>query len=254
MTEFHFELADDGIATITWDCPDKSMNVLSMEGAQELNDHIDRILSDDAIKGAVITSGKPDFAAGMDLNVLAGMKENGAEGVFEGVMSLHHILRKIERAGMDPKTNKGGKPIAAALPGTALGIGLELPLSCHRIFAADNPKAKIGLPEIKVGIFPGSGGTTRFVRKLGLMGASQYLLQGKMVDPKAAKGAGIIDEVVDDPVAAAREWVANAKDADLVKPWDAKGYKMPGGAPYHPAGFMNFVGGNAMVHGQTQGV
>ncbi|MGC8203559.1 3-hydroxyacyl-CoA dehydrogenase NAD-binding domain-containing protein [Aliiroseovarius sp. PTFE2010] len=254
MTEFHFDLADDGIATITWDCADKSMNVLSMEGAQELNDHIDRVLSDDAIKGAVITSGKPDFAAGMDLNILAGMKENGAEGVFEGVMSLHHILRKIERAGMDPKTNKGGKPIAAALPGTALGIGLELPLSCHRIFAADNPKAKIGLPEIKVGIFPGSGGTTRLVRKMGLMGASQYLLQGKMVDPKGAKGAGIIDEVVGDPVAAAREWVANAKDGDIVKPWDAKGYRMPGGGPYHPAGFMNFVGANAMVHGQTQGV
>jgi 3-hydroxyacyl-CoA dehydrogenase/enoyl-CoA hydratase/3-hydroxybutyryl-CoA epimerase len=170
------------------------------------------------------------------------------------VMSLHNLLRKIERAGMDPKTNKGGKPIAAALPGTALGIGLELPLACHRIFAADNPKAKIGLPEIKVGIFPGSGGTTRLVRKMGAMAASSYLLQGLMVNPAKAKAAGIIDEVVADPVAAAREWVLGAKDADILKPWDAKGYKMPGGAPYHPAGFMTFVGATAMVHGQTMGV
>ncbi|MGH1330962.1 MAG: 3-hydroxyacyl-CoA dehydrogenase NAD-binding domain-containing protein [Paracoccaceae bacterium] len=254
MTEFTYELGKDGVAIITWDCPGKSMNVLSMEAAETLNGFIDTVLSDDAVKGAVITSGKADFAAGMDLNVLGGMKENGAQGVFDGVMSLHNLLRKIERAGMDPKTNKGGKPIAAALPGTALGIGLELPLACHRIFAADNPKAKIGLPEIKVGIFPGSGGTTRLVRKMGAMAASSYLLQGLMVNPAKAKAAGIIDEVVADPLAAAREWVLGAGDADILKPWDAKGYKMPGGAPYHPAGFMTFVGATAMVHGQTMGV
>ena len=111
-------------------------------------------------------------------------------------MRIHGILRKIERAGMDPKTLKGGKPIAAALPGTALGIGLEIPLACHRIFAADNPKAKIGLPEIMVGIFPGAGGTTRLSRKLGAMAASPLLLEGKLNDPKKAKAAGVIDEVV----------------------------------------------------------
>ncbi|MEC9104755.1 MAG: enoyl-CoA hydratase-related protein, partial [Pseudomonadota bacterium] len=184
MTEFKLEKGADGVALITWDLPGKSMNVLTLEGAQQLDAAIDDALADDAVKGIVITSGKDTFAAGMDLNVLAGMKDDGAQGVFDGVMSLHHMLRKIERAGMEPKSNKGGKPIAAALPGTAMGIGLELPLACHRIFVADNPKAKIGLPEIMVGIFPGSGGTTRLVRKLGVMGASQYLLQGKSVDPK----------------------------------------------------------------------
>ena len=253
MTEFTLEKGADGVAIITWDLPGKSMNVLTLDGAAELDAAVTDALADDAVKGIVITSAKDSFAAGMDLNVLAAMKNDGPQGVFDGVMSLHHMLRKIERAGMDPKTNKGGKPIAAALPGTAMGIGLELPLSCHRIFVADNPKAKIGLPEIMVGIFPGSGGTTRLVRKLGVMGASQYLLQGKSVDPKKAKSAGIIDEVVGDPVAAAKEWVLNAKDADIVKPWDAKGYKMPGGAPYHPAGFQTFVGANAMVNGQTWG-
>jgi 3-hydroxyacyl-CoA dehydrogenase/enoyl-CoA hydratase/3-hydroxybutyryl-CoA epimerase len=227
------------------------MNVLTLEGAAQLDAAIDDALADDAVKGIVITSGKDAFAGGMDLNVLAGMKEAGAQGVFDGVMQLHHMLRKIERAGMEPKTNKGGKPIAAALPGTAMGIGLELPLACHRIFVADNPKARLGLPEIMVGIFPGSGGTTRLVRKLGVMGASQYLLQGKSVDPKKAKSAGIVDEVVEDPVAAAKEWVLS--EPKIVKPWDEKGYKMPGGAPYHPAGFQTFVGANAMVHSQTWG-
>ncbi|MTJ05793.1 MAG: 3-hydroxyacyl-CoA dehydrogenase [Sediminimonas qiaohouensis] len=257
MTDFTMKKDADGVAVITWDCPGKSMNVLSTEALMALDGLIDDALADDAVKGIVITSGKKDFAGGMDLNALAKMKEDAgdepARGLFEGIMQMHGALRKIERAGMDPKTNKGGKPIASALPGTAVGIGLELPLATHRVFAADNPKAKIGLPEIMVGIFPGAGGTTRLVRKLGAMGASPYLLEGKLIDPKKAKGAGIIDEVVEDPMAAARDWVLNAKDDDLVKPWDAKGYKMPGGAPYNPAGFQTFVGASAMVNGRTQG-
>ncbi|MTH77227.1 3-hydroxyacyl-CoA dehydrogenase NAD-binding domain-containing protein [Paracoccus aestuariivivens] len=254
MTDFTMQKDADGVAIITWDVPGKSMNVLSLDGAATLNGLIDDALADASVKGVVITSGKKDFAGGMDLNVIAGMKAGGAQGVFDGVMTLHHLLRKIELAGMDPKTKKGGKPVATALPGTALGIGLELPLATHRIFAADNPKAKIGLPEIMVGIFPGAGGTTRLTRKLGAMMAAPFLLEGKLSDPSKAKSGGLIDEVVADPVEAARAWVLQATGADLVKPWDAKGYKMPGGEPYHPAGFMTFVGASAMVHGKTLGV
>ena len=260
MSDFTYALDADGVATITWDTVGKSMNVMSQEAFLLLNGFVDDALADDAVKGIIITSAKKDFAGGMDLNVIAKMKEDGGENpaksVFNGVMGMHAILRKIERAGMDPKTLKGGKPIVAALPGTALGIGLEIPLACHRIIAADNPKAKIGLPEIMVGIFPGAGGTTRLVRKMGAMMAAPFLLEGKLSDPKSAKSAGVIDEVVapEDLLARAKEWVLAAKDADLVKPWDAKGYKMPGGAPYHPAGFMTFVGASAMVHAKTMGV
>ncbi|MBN2628961.1 MAG: enoyl-CoA hydratase/isomerase family protein [Rhodobacteraceae bacterium] len=257
MTDFTMTVDADGVATITWDVPGKSMNVMSLAGFAELNAHVDTALADATVKGIIITSGKKDFAGGMDLNVIAKMREDGgAEGIFNGVMQMHAILRKIERAGMDPKSLKGGKPIVAALPGTALGIGLELPLACHRIIAADNPRAKIGLPEIMVGIFPGAGGTTRLVRKLGAMMAAPFLLEGKLSDPKAAKAGGLIDEVVapEDLLSRAKDWVLSAKEADLVKPWDAKGYKMPGGTPYHPAGYMTFVGANAMVLGKTMGV
>lgn len=258
MTDFTMIKDGDAIATITWDAIGKSMNVMSEQGFIDLEAHIDDALGDEAVKGIIITSGKEGtFAGGMDLNVLAKMKADaGAEpaaGLFAGIMQIHALLRKIERAGMDAKTNKGGKPIASVLPGTAVGIGLELPLATHRIFAADNPKAKIGLPEIMVGIFPGAGGTTRFVRKMGAMAASPYLLEGKLLNPAKAKSAGMIDEVSADPMADARAWVLSAKDADLLKPWDAKGYKMPGGAPYHPAGFMTFVGASAMVNAKTQG-
>ncbi|MDX1786356.1 MAG: enoyl-CoA hydratase-related protein, partial [Roseovarius sp.] len=258
MTDFTMEKHADGVAIITWDTVGKSMNVMNAQGFLDLEALVDDALADDAVKGIVITSGKEgSFAGGMDLNVIAKMKDDAgddpARGLFDGVMGMHAILRKIERAGMDPKTNKGGKPIAAALPGTALGIGLEIPLACHRIFAADNPKAKIGLPEIMVGIFPGAGGTTRLVRKLGAIGAAPLLLEGKLNDPKRAKSAGVVDEVVpaDELMDAARAWVLS--EPTIVKPWDEKGYKMPGGAPYHPAGFMNFVGASAMVNGKTQG-
>ena len=256
MTDFTMAVDADGVATITWDVAAKSMNVMSTAAFGLLSGLVDQALADASVKGIIITSAKKDFAGGMDLNVIAEMRAGGAAAIFDGVMTMHKVLRKIELAGMDPKTKKGGKPIVAALPGTALGIGLELPLSCHRIIAADNPKAKIGLPEIMVGIFPGAGGTTRLVRKLGAMMAAPFLLEGKLSDPKAAKAAGLIDEVVapDQLLARAKEWVLAAKDADLVKPWDDKGYKMPGGAPYQPAGFMTFVGASAMVLGKTMGV
>jgi 3-hydroxyacyl-CoA dehydrogenase/enoyl-CoA hydratase/3-hydroxybutyryl-CoA epimerase len=257
MTDFTMTKDAKGIATLVWDCTDKSMNVMGSDGLLELNILIDDALGDDAVKGIIITSGKNDFAAGMDLNVLVKMKEisgdNPAQGVFDSIMSIHHLFRKIERAGMERKTNKGGKPVASVLPGTAMGIGLELALATHRSFASNNPKAKIGQPEILLGLFPGAGGTTRLVRKLGAMGASPYLLEGKSLTPAKAKSAGLIDEVSEDAMADARTWILNAKTADMVKPWDAKGYKMPGGAPYHPSGFMTFVGASAMVNGKTQG-
>ncbi|SES72125.1 3-hydroxyacyl-CoA dehydrogenase NAD-binding domain-containing protein [Oceanicella actignis] len=261
MTDiFKYDVDADGVATLTWDLPGKSMNVMTLEGLESLNAGVDKALGDPAVKGLIITSAKPDFAGGMDLNILAGMKrqagDDPARGLFEGTMRMHELLRKIELGGADRKTMKGGKPVVWACPGTAAGIGLEIGLACHRRIAADNPKAKIGLPEILVGIFPGGGGTTRLAWMLGAMAAAPLLLEGKMLAPAKAKAAGVVDEVVpaDQLLARAKEWVLNAGPDDVVKPWDRKGYKIPGGAPYHPAGFQTFVGASAMIHARTQGV
>ena len=259
MTEFKYSIDSDGVAIISWDVPNKTMNVMSLEGLKELDKHFDAALSDDRVKGIIVTSGKRDFAGGMDLNVLADMKtaqgENPAQGLFNGIMQIHKLLRKIELAGMDPKTKKGAKPVAAAINGTAAGIGLELPLACHRIFAIDNEKSKIGLPEILVGIFPGAGGTTRLVRKLGAMNAAPFLLEGKMLSPSKMKLAGVIDELTEesDLLSRAKAWVLDATDADCIKAWDDKSYKMPGGGPYHPNGYMTFAGASVMVNSKTQG-
>ncbi|NKX44579.1 3-hydroxyacyl-CoA dehydrogenase NAD-binding domain-containing protein [Roseicyclus persicicus] len=260
MTDFTMEKGADGVAVITWDVKAKSMNVLTREAFALVEALVDDALADPAVKGIVLTSGKDSFAGGMDLNTLATIRDaagdDPAQALFDFTMNGHRILRKLERAGMDPKTNKGGKPVACAITGTCMGIGTEIALACHRRFMADNPKARIGLPEILVGIFPGGGGTTRYSRMVGAMAAAPVLLEGKTLDPKKAKGAQLIDEVVpaDELVARAKDWVLSATDADIVKPWDQKGWKMPGGAPYHPAGFMTFVGASAMINGKTKGV
>ncbi len=259
MTDFTYDLHDDGVAVITWDVPGKSMNVLTREAFDLVEGFIDQAIADDNVKGIVITSGKDTFAGGMDLNVLGNIRaqsgDDPAPALFEFIMNGHRILRKIERAGMDPKTLKGGKPIACAIPGLCAGIGTEIALACHYRIMADTPKGRIGLPEILLGMFPGAGGTTRVVRTVGLMAAAPILLEGKMLEPKKAVGA-LINEVVepDQLMARAKEWVLNATDADIVKPWDKKDYKMPGGAPYHPAGFMTYVGASAMINGKTKGV
>jgi 3-hydroxyacyl-CoA dehydrogenase/enoyl-CoA hydratase/3-hydroxybutyryl-CoA epimerase len=260
MTDFTMKTDADGVAVITWNVPGRSMNVLTRDAYGLFDRLIDDALADPAVKGIVLTSGKDSFAGGMDLNTLAHIAaaagDDPAQALFDFTMGGHRVLRKLERAGMAPKTNTGGKPVAVAITGTCAGIGTEIALACHRRFMADNPKAKIGLPEILVGLFPGGGGTTRYSRMVGAMAAAPVLLEGKMLDPKSAKAAQLIDDIVppDQLLARAKDWVLSAKDADIVKPWDQKGWKMPGGAPYHPAGFMTFVGASAMVHGKTKGV
>ena len=117
MTDFISSMDSDGVVTLTWDVKAKSMNVMSAEAFLLLSDLVDTALADPLCKGIIITSGKKDFAGGMDLNVIATMRAGGAPAIFDGVMGMHKVLRKIERAGMDPKTLKGGKPIVAALPG-----------------------------------------------------------------------------------------------------------------------------------------
>ena len=120
MTDFLYAVDSDGVATITWDVAGRSMNVLSPAGIGALDALINRALGDGAVRGVIITSGKKDFAGGMDLQVIAQMQSGGAAAIFAGVMRLHALLRKIERGGMDAKSLTGGKPIVAALTGTGL--------------------------------------------------------------------------------------------------------------------------------------
>ena len=258
FSDFTKEVDKDNIAFITWNCLDKSMNTMTEDGFKSFQQLITEALSDETIKGIIITSGKVDFSGGMDLSTLEALKRNSgsnpASKIFEFIMEGHTLLRKIELGKIDDSSK--AKPVAFAGGGVCAGIGTEIGLACHRRFFSSSKGSKIGLPEILVGLFPGLGGTTRVPRMMGLMGASSVLLEGKLFASDKAKSIGLVDEVVagDELIQKAKNWVLSASPQDLIKPWDQKGFKFPGGAPYHPTGFMSFVGASALVNGKTKGL
>ena len=249
-TAIQSELDADGILLLTIDCPGLSMNVITAEVQRDLAAAIVRLKTDDTVKGAVLTSGKPSgFMAGADLKGMGAMFSGSAlpEGktkvaaLFDGVFTLNKLLRDLETCG---------KPVAAAVNGLALGGGLEFVLACHYRVVADNPKITLGLPEVMVGLFPGAGGTQRLPRLMGVQPALMYLLQGKNMSPQEALGFGVVQAVVPaaDVVATAKAWV-KANPTKGVQPWDEKSFKFPGGVGgFNPNFVQTFVGGNAMTH------
>lgn len=253
MENFKIEIDGDGIALLTFDVPGRSMNTITAGVMRDLAAFAERLKTDESVKGAVIASGKPTgFCAGADLgemNQSAGREgdksdpEAGLKAAFDNAFSLNKTLRALETCG---------KPVACALEGLALGGGLEIALACHYRVSADNPKIQFGLPESKVGLLPGAGGTQRLPRLIGVQNAAMMILQGESKNPQEAKGLGFINEVVPagQTIAAAKAWVkANPK---AQAPWDAKGYRVKDG-PYTPAGGMTFIGGNAVLSKQTYG-
>jgi 3-hydroxyacyl-CoA dehydrogenase/enoyl-CoA hydratase/3-hydroxybutyryl-CoA epimerase len=252
MENFKIDIDADGIALITFDVPGRSMNTLTGKVMEELPILVERIKTDDAIKGAVITSGKASgFCAGADLGDMAAGLLSGAgdlQKAFDAGWRMNGSLRALETCG---------KPIAAAINGLALGGGLELTLACHYRVVGDDSKIQLGLPEIKVGLFPGGGGTQRLTRLIGVQAAMTAMSAGSSWRPNDAKGAGVVHEVVAKgaEVEAAKAWIKAqvAAGGKAVQPWDAKDFKLPGGGPYHPAGIQNFLVGNAMVRKQSYG-
>ena len=247
MENFKIDVDADGIALITFDVPGRSMNTLTSGVMAEIPQWVERVKTDDAIKGAVLTSGKASgFCAGADLGDMAGgMLAGGSlQDAYDAGWKLNGALRALETCG---------KPVAAAINGLALGGGLELTLACHYRVVADDSKIQLGLPEIKVGLFPGGGGTQRLTRLIGVQAAMTAMSAGSSWRPNDAKGAGVVHEVVakGSEVDAAKAWIKGGGKA--IQPWDDKGFKQPGGGPYHPAGIQNFLVGNAMLRKQSYG-
>jgi len=252
----HFKLDTDGdgIALVTWDSPGRSMNVIDLEVIKELSAIVEQVASDTAIKGAVITSGKEAFSAGADLTLLEGLgrlfaefaqskgPEAAATALFEESRKLSLLYRRLETCG---------KPWAAAINGTALGGGFELTLACHHRVAAQNAKTRLGLPETKVGLFPGAGGTTRVARMMPPGDALQFLLKGDQLRVERAKAIKLVDAVVPaaELVKAAKDWVKQNPKAKA--PWDQDGYRLPGGPVYSKAGMMTFPPANAIYRRET---
>ncbi|HET9694492.1 MAG TPA: 3-hydroxyacyl-CoA dehydrogenase NAD-binding domain-containing protein, partial [Steroidobacteraceae bacterium] len=244
----HFNLAvdADGIALITMDSPGRSMNVFGPEVEAELAQLLERVVGDASIKGAIVTSGKPSFLAGYDLTEFLGKfgpQLSAAEAYERFAGGLQLLLRRLETCG---------KPWAAAINGLALGGGFELCLACHYRVMADDPKAFVGLPEVKVGLLPGGGGTQRMPRLIGIAQSLPYLLEGGNISAKDAKKLGLVHEIVPpgELIEAARRWLLGTPSA--VQPWDQKGYRVPGGVGFQSAAVtQTFTGATALVAKKT---
>ncbi len=232
----------DGIATLTLDMPGRSMNVLSEASIAAIAEAARAAIADEKIKGVVLASAKRDFIAGADLDMLLGLE--GAEDIFEKMSEIQSLFREIETCG---------KPFVAAINGMALGGGFEIAMACHHRIAAEDERARIGLPEALVGLMPGGGGTQRLPRMIGIRPALPLLLEGRKLRVGDALAAGLIDAVApkDQLIAQAKRWILDTGDA--VQPWDKKGYKIPGGGVQSPSGYETFMPGNAMLRNKTLG-
>ena len=234
-----YEKDADGIVTLTLDDPAQRANTMNDDFRQSLSEVVDKLEKEDGLTGVIVTSAKDTFFAGGDLRQLIQVTDENAAEFAQGVAKIKSDFRRFEKLG---------KPTVAALNGAALGGGLEIALACNRRIALDNPKAQFGLPEVTLGLLPGAGGVTRVVRLLGVFdGLMKVLVQGTRYKVAQAKEIGLIDDVASSPeelLAKAREWIK--ANPETTQPWDAKGYRMPGGAPSSPklGGMLPAIPGN----------
>ena len=215
------EVDDSGIATCTMDWPGQ-VNLMDAGFVPSFAATLDRLAQDD-VKGAILRSAKKSFFAGGDITAFANAQQQPAEAIFEEVETIKAQLRRIEKLG---------KPVVALIEGAALGGGFELALACHARIAVNDPRTKLGLPEVQLGLLPGAGGVVRMVRMLGLQAALPMLAEGKQISPQEAAAQGLVDIADDRADAEAKARAFIAANPKPVKPWDAKGHKLPGGAPF----------------------
>jgi len=239
LTDFRFDAGDDGVAVLTWDTPGRSMNVIGERAIEELEAVLARVVDDATIAGVVVVSAKAEFSGGADLTLIerliAGYRAAApadpvaaATALLARSRRLSQLYRRIETCG---------KPWVVAIAGRCLGGALELALAAHGRIGADDGATRIGLPEVKVGLFPGAGGTQRIVRMLDPERALKFLTGGREHAMAEAAALGLVDRIVprDRLVDEARAMIAAG--IETVKPWDRSGFRPPGGgAPYTPAG------------------
>jgi 3-hydroxyacyl-CoA dehydrogenase/enoyl-CoA hydratase/3-hydroxybutyryl-CoA epimerase len=239
----HQQLDADGVLTLTLDLPGRAQNVLNASLMAALADAVERLAGDADVKGAILVSGKPDFLAGGDIDELFAITT--AQAAFDAARQLQQLTRRLETTG---------KPVVAAVRGSALGGGLELVLACHHRIVAPQPRARYGLPEVTLGLLPGGGGTQRLPRLIGLKDALPLLLEGTPCSAERALALGIFQARADDGddlLGQARAWIA--AHPSVQQPWDVKGFKFPGGHAQHPANVPMVVAAPGLLRNKTRG-
>ncbi|MDE1990899.1 MAG: enoyl-CoA hydratase/isomerase family protein [Rhizobiaceae bacterium] len=254
-TNFTVDTDADGIALVTWDMPGKSMNVFTAEVMDELNAIIDATVADKAVKGVVITSGKSSFSGGADLSMIKSMfsfyQDEKAKDPAAAAQKLFDLVGRM--TGLFRKLETCGKPWVSAINGTCMGGALEMSLACHGRVASNAKSVKLALPEVKVGIFPGAGGTQRVSRLTDAQSALQMMTTGQSLTATRAKAMNLLHQVVepDQLIPAAKQMIKDGLKP--VAPWDEKGFKVPGGGIWTPASAQLWPAAPAILRRETSG-
>ncbi|MEM7728853.1 MAG: 3-hydroxyacyl-CoA dehydrogenase NAD-binding domain-containing protein [Pseudomonadota bacterium] len=216
---------DGSTLIITLDAPDARVNVIDPAFTRALADIVQTLETDDSLDSAIITSAKPSFVVGGDLSSLEKLSDTetiSPQRRLDLLTEFPKLLRRLERCG---------KTVIAAVNGTAMGGGLELALACHHRIIADDPAIQLALPEVKLGLMPGAGGTQRLPRLIGIERAAPFLLTGRSLSPQEALALGLADRIVDlKNVVAEALSIIRGDDARTVQPWDQRGFTLPGGS------------------------
>jgi 3-hydroxyacyl-CoA dehydrogenase / enoyl-CoA hydratase / 3-hydroxybutyryl-CoA epimerase len=246
MAAIKVVMGADGIVVASMDLPGRTMNVVGDELMQDMDGVLEALTSPQAV-GLILTSAKADFCAGGDLDRMS--KWTTPEEPFNASMAMKAVLRKLELQG---------KPVVAAINGHALGGGLEIALACHARVAIDDPRLKLGQPEVKLGLLPGGGGTVRLPRLVGIQQALQIMAEGADISPAKALTMGLLTAVAkdrDDLMVQAKAWIlANPKGTPKAKQaWDQPKFRFPGGDSRAPAIAQLFSIAPSVASAKSQG-
>ncbi len=185
MSAFHLDVASDGLGVLTFDLPGEKVNKLSREVFVELSEALVRLSQDPRVRALVVESGKPDvFIAGADVKEFTQVKPEDASAGSTRGQALFEQLARLPF------------PTVAAINGVCLGGGTEFALACDWRVMSDAPSARIGFPEVRLGIFPAWGGCVRLPRLVGLANALDLILTSRQIDARRAKRIGLVDEAV----------------------------------------------------------
>ncbi|MFJ7904173.1 3-hydroxyacyl-CoA dehydrogenase NAD-binding domain-containing protein [Streptomyces sp. NPDC096198] len=246
-TTIRWEQDATGVVTLVLDDPNQSANTMNQAFKESLAAVAERAEAEkDSIRGIIYTSAKKTFFAGGDLKDMIKAGPEDAQQVFEAGLAIKNSLRRIETLG---------KPVVAAINGSALGGGYEIALASHHRIALDAPGSKIGLPEVTLGLLPGGGGVTRTVRLMGIADALlKVLLQGTQYTPRRALDNGLVHEVAATPeemLDKARAFIDAHPESQ--QPWDVPGHRIPGGTPSNPKFAANLPAFPASLRKQLNG-
>ena len=247
MKTIRYEKDGEGVVTLTFDAPGAPVNTVSTEWQADFEAAVAQLQQDKhALSGVIITSAKSTFFAGAELKELVQAQPADAPRVFAMVERMKKGLRALEKLG---------RPVVAAINGSALGGGWEIALASHCRIVLDDPRIQLGCPEVTLGLLPGGGGVVKMTRLLGLQGAFPYLVEGRLLKPAQAAELKLIQGLAanrEDLLRMAREWI-RANPAP-VQPWDDDKYRMPGGLPSSPQVSQMLAIAPAMLIEKTRGV